>query len=162
MTKSLLTTPGESRVMELKLCRHCSEWKPLGAYYKHAQMADGHLNVCRECVKRRVRKHRAENDSVREYDRERSNLPHRKKLRAKITAEYDEKHPHRKKAHTAVNNALRDGRLTKGDCHFCGTDQDIEGHHNDYSKPLDVVWLCKRCHRKLHAIVPEPYTDKAA
>lgn len=98
---------------------------------------------------------------MREYDRARSKLPHRKAKRKAITAADIEKNPLRQVARNAVRNALRDGRITRGDCHFCGTDKNIEGHHNDYSKPLDVVWLCKRCHRKLHAIVPEPYRDAA-
>ena len=161
MTKSLLIEPGESRGEELKMCRHCSEWLPLASFYRHAQMADGHLNVCRDCVKRRVRRHRQENDSVREYDRARSQKPDRKATRKALFKKECETNPHRMKARHAVSNAIRDGRLKRGPCHFCGTEKNIEGHHNDYSKPLDVVWLCKRCHRKLHAIVPEPYQDAA-
>lgn len=159
MTKSLLTDPGESR--EVKLCRHCSEWLPMTAFYKHAQMADGHLNVCRECVKRRVRKHRFENDSVREYDRTRSKDPERKAMASEIGKRYNKEHRARKHATLLVARALKSGKLEKGPCHFCETTERIEGHHNDYSKPLDVIWLCARCHRKLHAIIPEPYKDAA-
>lgn len=33
----------------MKPCKHCGEVKPLTAFYKHAKMADGHINVCIPC-----------------------------------------------------------------------------------------------------------------
>lgn len=56
-----------------------------------------------------------------------------------------------KRARTAVSNAIRDGRLVRGECEQegeCGGR--VEGHHDDYSRPLDVRWLCKRHHDQLH------------
>ena len=38
------------------------------------------------------------------------------------------------------------GRIVKGPCAICGTTQKIEGHHENYSKPYDVVWLCRSHH----------------
>lgn len=52
------------------------------------------------------------------------------------------------KARTAVSNALRDGRLIKQPCEHCGATEKVQAHHNDYSKPLDVEWLCFKCHRE--------------
>lgn len=56
--------------------------------------------------------------------------------------------------HSMVANALQTGLLIKPDkCSDCGiedTEAFLEGHHTDYSKPLDVVWLCKPCHLKAH------------
>ncbi len=51
-----------------------------------------------------------------------------------------------------VRKAVLDGTIQKPDC--CSrcdrTDQRICGHHPDYSKPLEVEWLCSSCHVKLH------------
>jgi hypothetical protein len=47
-------------------------------------------------------------------------------------------------AHGAVHNAIKYGRLKPEPCR-CGT-QKTEAHHEDYTKPLDVRWLCKKHH----------------
>jgi ribosomal protein S27AE len=58
---------------------------------------------------------------------------------------YVERNPDRYKAHNAVSNALRDGKLTRGPCENCGAPR-AHAHHDDYSKPLEVRWLCSTCH----------------
>jgi len=50
-----------------------------------------------------------------------------------------------------LSNAVRDGRVKRLPCEFCG-DEKVHAHHDDYSKPLDVIWLCPKCHRRLHAM----------
>ena len=37
-------------------------------------------------------------------------------------------------------------------CSRCGIKGRIEGHHNDYSKSLEVVWLCQKCHKEAHRL----------
>lgn len=54
-------------------------------------------------------------------------------------------------ARAAVRNALRRGQLVRLPCK-CGN-MKSEAHHHDYSKPLEVMWVCKSCHRELHALV---------
>jgi len=58
-----------------------------------------------------------------------------------------EKYPEKYRARTAVSNAIRDGKLLREPCSGCGKTGRIHAHHDDYSKPLDVVWLCEMCHR---------------
>ncbi len=132
-----------------KPCRTCEAVLPIEQFYAHARMADGRLNHCRSCVTKRVRKHRRENDSVRAYDRARG---------SRQSPEYLKNHyrqnPDAKRAHNAVTNAIRDGKMEKEPCLFCGSSK-VEGHHRDYSKPLDVIWLCPQCHKRLHANFPE-------
>jgi hypothetical protein len=41
------------------------------------------------------------------------------------------------------------GKLTKKPCEVCGSEL-VEMHHEDYSKPLEVRWLCRKHHLELH------------
>lgn len=50
----------------------------------------------------------------------------------------------RKKVHRAVKS----GRVTKLPCQSCGATERIEAHHEDYTKPLEIIWLCRVCHTK--------------
>jgi len=54
-------------------------------------------------------------------------------------------------ARIKANRALSKGLIIKQDCAICGT-QESEMHHHDYSKPLDVNWLCHPCHSEFHAL----------
>jgi len=68
---------------------------------------------------------------------------------------YKEKYPEKVKANDKVQRALKSGKLTKPNfCSNCGKQEErekIEGHHEDYDKPLQVEWLCKDCHRERHS-----------
>jgi hypothetical protein len=56
------------------------------------------------------------------------------------------------KARGALHNALLYSRLIKPVvCEHCRVESDkLHGHHTDYSKPLEVIWLCTKCHGKQH------------
>jgi formylmethanofuran dehydrogenase subunit E len=149
-----------------KRCFKCGETKPLDQFYRHNQMADGHLSKCKDCTKADVIAHRERNlEKVKAYDRQRSNLPHRVAARRayqktdrfrdatrKAKAVWENTNPHKRLAVNSVNNAIRTGKIKKPDaCSRCGeTACRIEGHHPDYSKPLDVIWLCETCHKLEH------------
>jgi hypothetical protein len=64
-------------------------------------------------------------------------------------------HPDAYRAQNAVNNAIRDKKLIKQSCQLCGATEHVHGHHKDYARPLDVTWLCAKCHGRVHAIFPE-------
>lgn len=53
--------------------------------------------------------------------------------------------PQKRKAQQFVFCALRNGTLQKQPCAVCGYEK-VEAHHEDYSKPLEVIWLCKKDH----------------
>jgi hypothetical protein len=59
------------------------------------------------------------------------------------------KNPEKVKAHTAVNTATRKGKLARQACEVCGSEES-HAHHDDYSKPLEVRWLCPLHHKEAH------------
>lgn len=141
--------------MKEKACIDCGVRKPLSAYYKHSQMADGTFGVCKECHRARMKIRRLTNPDVQEYDRQRYRNPDRKARTAEVAKRWAERNPKARKAQWTVSNAVRDGRLKKTPCAMCGSAKNIQGHHKDYDKPLDVVWLCVTCHHRVHATFPE-------
>jgi ribosomal protein S27AE len=133
-----------------KTCFKCHTFKPLDDFYTHPQMGDGHLNKCKECTKRDTKEsYRADPIKHAEYERKRTQQPYRKAKALEYQRTRRARHPEKNAARQAVNNAIRDGRLIRQSCEVCG-ETDIEAHHEDYSKPLDVRWLCFRHHREEH------------
>lgn len=58
--------------------------------------------------------------------------------------------PEKKKAHSIIRNAILTKKIKKLPCAKCGTATNVEGHHEDYRKPLKVIWLCRKHHREAH------------
>lgn len=102
----------------------------------------------------RARSKYASTDAAREAKRAYLQSEHGKAQRAKTMRIQAERYPDRHKARTAFGNAVRDGKVIPWpvcavpEC--CGKPQ---GHHPDYSRPLDVVWLCDAHHKEAHALV---------
>ncbi len=61
----------------------------------------------------------------------------------------------RKSVHDMLNSYVRMGIVKKEPCSVCGN-TNSQGHHNDYTKPLEVTWLCSKHHMKLHRIDGKP------
>lgn len=70
-----------------------------------------------------------------------------KERRKQKLKEYAEKFPERVRARQRVRDAIRRGRLTRKPCEVCGSFKS-EAHHEDYSNPLSVNWLCRMHHRE--------------
>ena len=59
--------------------------------------------------------------------------------------------PIRKRARNLAQAAVRRGVLTRKPCEYCGHPKS-HAHHDDYSKPLNVRWLCDPCHKQEHPL----------
>jgi len=138
----------------MTVCIQCAEEKDGEAFYAHPHMTSGHVNVCKECHKTRMKVRSRTNPYVQEYEKKRSKTPERQEGYRRNALQWKAKNPQAYKAHYLVSNAIRDGRLQRLPCEFCGSEK-VHAHHKDYLKPLDVMWLCPKCHNRLHAAFPE-------
>ena len=148
-------------------CRVCHTKRHKSQFYKACINKAGTVGECKECTQARVKKNRAEKaDYYREYDAKRYQNDPRVKARhrkyqetpsgkasmERARGKWLENNPAKRSAHIAIGNAVRDGKIQKPDtCQSCGAKPGrIEGHHTDYTKPLEVMWLCRTCHVDQH------------
>jgi ribosomal protein S27AE len=74
---------------------------------------------------------------------------------AELARAYRARNREKTKAQNQLNYAIRSGRVERQACELCGTDKKVHAHHHDYTKPLDVRWLCFRCHKASHPVDDE-------
>ena len=129
------TTAEPSTSKGCKKCSRCGIEKPYEAFSPDRRRPDGCYSSCRECLRGRYKQ------------RPELRLAQRRRWALKKQASNDPKF----RARIALNNARRDGRIIRPDaCSKCGCECIPHGHHTDYSKPLEVIWLCHPCHVEEH------------
>jgi len=136
----------------IKTCFKCKVEKPVTDFYVHPAMGDGRLNKCKECTKKDVSEnYRANSDHYREYERTRFTTSARKERLRIYQQNRRIRNPEKETARRKFSRAIKAGQIIRPSiCSKCGSAGKIEGHHHDYKKPLDVVWLCFMCHREEH------------
>ena len=104
-----------------KQCSKCKEVKPLADFNTRPDRSSGYRSECKKC----------------QYD------SHMKRYFRKIAimgAKY------------LVDKAYSKGLIIKPPfCEQCEEDKPLDKHHSDYSNPLEIIWLCRKCHTRLHA-----------
>lgn len=132
-----------------KTCFKCNKTKAISEFYKHSEMADGFLNKCKECTKSDVKVCYQSNRTARSlYEQKRNSEPGRRAAKRACERNYRLNNPEKTKARQRLNNAVRDGKICRWPCEVCGHHK-TQAHHHDYSLPLDVRWLCFKCHREI-------------
>ena len=147
----------------MKHCPKCKETKQFDEFYRDSLRGDGRQGYCKLCMnavnkgcylknidnrKKRLRKyHKEHREELRRYSKEYYKL-NRVEIRDRIR-QYKIDNPEAVKAHGLVDTAIRSAKIIPCKCENCGS-RDAAAHHEDYSKPLDIKWLCKSCHQILH------------
>lgn len=127
----------------MRICSTCNAALPNDAFYARQRK-------CKECTKATVRaNYRRNREYFVAYDKRREKTPERRAFKSAAQRLYRERNPQKRAARVIVSNAIRDGRLLRQPCEGCGSEK-VHAHHEDYTKPLDVRWLCKDCHWHEH------------
>ena len=115
-------------------------WRELG--YKYA--SPEYYRLWRQVNNERSREYH------RKYDSEQyKKHPERERARRK---RYQDKYPERIKANGKLNRVVKRGLIIKLPCNVC-KDVKTVAHHDDYNKPLDVIWLCEIHHKERHRLI---------
>ena len=111
-------------------CSRCKQEKPVEAFWKSSSTRTGVQSVCISCGR-----------SKSERLRKRPYYGHAPTKRREGSAHNT--------IHVKVFRAVRKGLLTKRPCEVCGAVK-VDAHHDDYTKPLEVRWLCREHHMAHH------------
>jgi hypothetical protein len=147
---------GDSETLEAitKVCTKCGAAKARSCFYAHGSTSDRLDPRCKACAKALLEANRRSkrgqyNAKIRE--RRRANPDSRESMRAAIER-WDARNPHKNNAKAKVRWAVKQGRIVKAPCEVCGA-TNVHGHHDDYTRPLDVKWLCPFHHKQRHAFL---------
>lgn len=148
----------------MKTCYECKTRKGSSEFHRDASIKDGLNSRCKVCRRKRhlsyvatprgrasvVLASRRYIDSNPDERREmhRRQYSYAKQRRDKLTAD-----PVKVHCRSVLRNAVQSGRIRKPKaCSDCGAPCRVHGHHEDYSKPFQVVWVCSGCHGKRHRL----------
>ena len=162
--------------MEMRKCKKCGKVLPITEFYKHGGVP---ATQCKECAREYSKRYAEEHAEHYKKYRKRYYAEHREEDMARSKAwteanrdkhnayckkcyiehtedrleylrKYRAENPEKYHATSRINHLVEKGKLTKPmACEVCGKVGRVEAHHADYSKPLDVKWVCKKCHYKL-------------
>jgi hypothetical protein len=152
-------------------CTKCKTEKPRSEFYRRTGTPKGLCPWCKDCNHKAHREYRAtargqelaklaskryhRSEYGKEMNRQRARQyaadpKNKKRIRARIR-KYQKRNLLKSATKSAVWRAVRAGRLLKPTaCSCCREKVIVYAHHEDYSKPLDVIWLCRQCHNDLH------------
>ncbi len=161
----------------MKRCTKCGKTKPLEEFRKDKSGKGGVGSHCKPCDHAYTAAWRARHP---DYARHRRQLREAKPEQYRATQQrcvkawkernperwqeivktYRLRHPKKVAARRAMRDAVYSQKVAKPDCcSICGGQferNDIHGHHDDYTKPLDVTWMCRWCHTATHNLEEIP------
>lgn len=127
-----------------KFCSFClkdgTDKRPLAIHARRKKIKTGVIKIdwtCRKCNTERAKKYRATENG--------------KKVFYKAVYRSIKKHQGKQNARYLLNRMVKEGKIERPKiCSCCAKRKRVEGHHEDYTKPLIVVWVCRQCHFDIH------------
>lgn len=139
------SSPGKK--VATKRCGKCGACKPRSMFSVNRNNPDGLQGYCKGCAA----DYEAAARSRRNAQKRAWRASNRRRCRAAYR-DYGRKYPERRAAHDAVKEAVKAGKLPRVStcsCFVCGK-QAEQYHHVDYSKRLEIIPVCRKCHREWH------------
>ena len=151
--------------MIIKFCIKCQSDKTPNSFYRDRSTKDGLSTYCKNCRSIDQKKHYNKNKELykqksQEYYQKnkekikkrnsdwRKNNPEKHQIQ---TETYRQKYPERRVGYNKTMYDVRSGKIDRPDkCSFCGKECVPEGHHKDYNRPTELIWLCVQCHTNIH------------
>lgn len=110
-----------------KICSKCKKLLPLKKFCVDREKKTG---ICSQC-------HQCKNEKNKDY-------------RDKYYKIYNKKFKKERSARSLVSRQIKKGEIKRGTCIVCKSKTNIVAHHEDYNKPLQIIWICRRHHYALH------------
>ena len=153
--------------VKMKRCTKCGKTLPLEQFSRMTSASGGLRGPCRACASVWYHRYYAANKTALVARSQRYHATHRgeeaasarryrsehPEIAVAFAQQYSAQYPCRLSAKRAVASAIRNGKLVRPNaCELCGSEGYLHAHHADYSRPLDVTFLCVPCHKTVHAI----------
>ena len=127
--------------MNKKTCCHCKGKKPLTDFHRDRKSKGGRARKCAAC----------QHEYFKEYYKNNKEKVAATRKRCAKNLNY-KKTPEQNAAHWLIGNWIKQGKIIRPEsCSECGKVCTVDAHHRDYSKPEEVTWLCRACHKKEHS-----------
>ncbi len=155
----------------MKICTGCGKEKDESSFSKASKGKNGLSARCKDCrnqyyqdnkVKilaqcKMYRESHKEEKSLRDrkyFERNREKILVRcrnnKEERRKADKKYRENHSDKRRARGQSRYQIDKGNIVRQPCEKCGQ-PNAHAHHEDYLKPMDIIWLCQKHHMRHHA-----------
>lgn len=142
----------ELEPVRLKRCPKCETTRPTSEFSVDKKTRDGLTGHCKPCRRKYANAYRNANIEKARAQSRAWHAAHPEETRENLR-KTKARAPWKERARTQVHRALRAGLLVKKPCEVCGSEK-AQAHHDDYSKPLEVRWLCHPHHMEHHRKYP--------
>ena len=142
-----------------RACKKCGATKLLAEFAKSKLCDLGYRHTCKACVAEVNRaydktpdgRRRAREKRKRYLDNGGRGVYNAGTVRRRKRRGYPVD-PVKRHARSVAHRAIWRGTLQRQSCETCGAEK-AQAHHDDYTRPLDVRWLCGPCHRRVHGVL---------